>query len=75
LHEGPVNVVKFNDCEMALASGGADRTVKYWNLDKFNLISQTRPDATPIQSILFYDDGKNLFSAAHESLKVKKIKK
>ncbi|KAL4445218.1 hypothetical protein ABPG74_022031 [Tetrahymena malaccensis] len=70
LHDASVTCLQFNPVEMALASASADRTVKYYDLDSYTLISQTKPDATYIQKILFNSDGDVLFSAAHESLKV-----
>ena len=38
LHDAPVNCVKFNPIDMALATGGADRLVRYWDLEKFSLV-------------------------------------
>lgn len=70
LHDAPISCIKFNPMDMAMASGGADKTVKYWDLEHFQLISSTRPDTTAIQEIVFSADGRALFSAAHESLKV-----
>ncbi|EAS07712.3 katanin con80 domain protein (macronuclear) [Tetrahymena thermophila SB210] len=70
LHDASVTCLQFNPVEMALASASADRTVKYYDLDTYTLISQTKPEATSIQKILFNVDGDVLFSAAHESLKV-----
>ena len=83
LHDAPITCIKFNPMDMAMASGAADKTVKYWDLEHYSLvifdfyqliqISTTRPDTTPIQEIAFSADGKALFSAAHESLKVSYI--
>lgn len=70
LHDAPVTTAKFNPTEYILATGSIDRTVKYWDLEKWGLVSQTKPEATQIQKLCFSSDGKILFSAAHESLKV-----
>ena len=70
LHEAPVTTTKFNPTEYILATGSIDRTVKYWDLEKWQLISETKTEATAIQKLCFSSDGKILFSAAHESLKV-----
>jgi len=61
--------------DKALATGGSDRTVKYWDLDSLSLISTTKPDATAIQCITFEPNGKYTFSGAHESLKVWNLEK
>lgn len=70
LHEAPVTTAKFNPTEYILATGSIDRTVKYWDLEKWQLISETKTEATAIQKLCFSNDGKILFTAAHESLKV-----
>eukprot|EP01017_Pseudomicrothorax_dubius_P012627 TRINITY_DN1530_c0_g1_i2.p1 TRINITY_DN1530_c0_g1~~TRINITY_DN1530_c0_g1_i2.p1 ORF type:complete len:661 (+),score=111.07 TRINITY_DN1530_c0_g1_i2:114-2096(+) len=75
LHDGPVTNVRFNPQELSLASASFDRTVKYWDLERFEVISSSRPEATPIQQICFDKEGKVIFSAAHESLKVWNIEK
>ncbi|CAD8142562.1 unnamed protein product [Paramecium pentaurelia] len=69
-HDSQITCLTFNPQERTLASGGADRCIRIWNLDGLNQISQTRTDSTPIQSILINDNGKILYSATHESLKV-----
>lgn len=38
LHDGSVSVVKFNPFDLTLATGSADKTVKYWDLDKMGLV-------------------------------------
>lgn len=53
-----------------MATGSIDRTVKYLDLEKWQLISETKTEATAIQKVCFSSDGKILFTAAHESLKV-----
>jgi len=70
LHEAPVTCLKFNPYELTLATGSADKTVKYWDLEKFGLICSTKPEATGIQSISFDPDGKYLFSAAQDAMRV-----
>jgi katanin p80 WD40 repeat-containing subunit B1 len=38
LHDAPISCIKFNPMDMAMASGGADKTVKYWDLEHFSLV-------------------------------------
>ena len=38
LHDAPITCIKFNPMDMAMASGGADKTVKYWDLEHFSLV-------------------------------------
>jgi len=70
LHEAPVTCLKFNPYELTLATGSADKTVKYWDLEKFGLICSTKPEATGIQSLSFDPDGKYLFTAAQDAMRV-----
>jgi len=70
LHEAPVTCLKFNPYELTLATGSADKTVKYWDLEKFGLICSTKPEATGIQSLSFDPDGKFLFTAAQDAMRV-----
>jgi katanin p80 WD40 repeat-containing subunit B1 len=51
-------------------SGSADRTVKFWDLETFELIGSTRPEATGVRSIKFHPDGRTLFCGLDDSLKV-----
>ena len=37
-HDAPVMCVRYNPVDKALASGGNDRTVKYWDLDSYSLV-------------------------------------
>jgi len=70
LHSAPVTCLKFNPYDLTLATGSADKTIKYWDLEKFGMICSTKPEATAIQNINFDSDGKYLFSAAQDTLKV-----
>ncbi|CAD8067805.1 unnamed protein product [Paramecium sonneborni] len=69
-HDSAITCLTFNPQQKLLASGGADRCIRIWDLDRLNQISMTRTDSTPIQNILINENGKLLFSATHESLKV-----
>ncbi len=38
LHSAPVTCLKFNPYDLTLASGSADKTIKYWDLEKFGMV-------------------------------------
>lgn len=40
-HRGPATTVEFHPHEFLLASGSADRTVHFWDLESFQLVSST----------------------------------
>jgi katanin p80 WD40 repeat-containing subunit B1 len=69
-HEGPIRSLDFHPLEFLLATGSADRTVKFWDLETFELIGSTRPEATGVRSIKFHPDGRTLFCGLDDSLKV-----
>ena len=39
LHNATITQTKFNQKELCLASASSDKTIKYWNLEKFNLVN------------------------------------
>uniref|UniRef100_A0A8C0QQZ8 Katanin p80 WD40 repeat-containing subunit B1 n=1 Tax=Chelonoidis abingdonii TaxID=106734 RepID=A0A8C0QQZ8_CHEAB len=69
-HTGPVNVVEFHPNEYLLASGSADRTVRFWDLEKFQVVSCIEEEATPVRCVLFNPDGCCLYSGYQDSLRV-----
>ncbi|RXH79026.1 hypothetical protein DVH24_040173 [Malus domestica] len=48
----------------------ADRTVKFWDLETFELIGSAGPETTGVRSLTFSPDGRALLCGLHESLKV-----
>ncbi|GAU50656.1 hypothetical protein TSUD_228050 [Trifolium subterraneum] len=50
--------------------GSADRTVKFWDLETFELIGSAGPETTGVRSLTFSPDGRTLLCGLHESLKV-----
>ncbi|KAF1869610.1 hypothetical protein Lal_00017185 [Lupinus albus] len=50
--------------------GSADKTVKLWDLETFELIGSAGPETTGVRSITFNPDGRTLLCGLHESLKV-----
>jgi katanin p80 WD40 repeat-containing subunit B1 len=48
-HSGPVYEVEFHPHEFLLASASADRTVNFWDLENFNLVSKSEKDSGPVR--------------------------
>ncbi|XP_044290111.1 katanin p80 WD40 repeat-containing subunit B1 isoform X2 [Varanus komodoensis] len=69
-HTAPVNVVEFHPNEYLLASGGSDRSIRFWDLEKFQVVSCIEEDANPVRSMLFNPDGCCLFAGCHDSLRI-----
>jgi katanin p80 WD40 repeat-containing subunit B1 len=44
LHKGPVNCLDFHPHEFLLATGSADKTLKFWDLETFELIGSSGPE-------------------------------
>jgi katanin p80 WD40 repeat-containing subunit B1 len=45
-HDGPVTTIEFHPTEFLVATGSADRTVKFWDLESFDQIDSLGPEAT-----------------------------
>lgn len=67
---GPVTCLMYNPRELKLASAGFDKNVKYFDLEDFSLDSETKKEALAIDAITFDTEGKYLFSASNDSLKI-----
>ncbi|KAF6153436.1 hypothetical protein GIB67_003626 [Kingdonia uniflora] len=60
-----------NACIPAIThNGSADRTVKFWDLESFELIDSAGPETTGVRAMTFNPDGRTLLCGLHESLKV-----
>ncbi|KAF3572462.1 hypothetical protein F2Q69_00063540 [Brassica cretica] len=55
---------------IALGAAKALQTVKFWDLETFELIGSTRLEATGVRSIAFHPDGQTLFCGLDDGLKV-----
>ena len=55
-HSGAVNTLEFHPSECLLASGSADKTIRFWDVEKFELVSASEPDAGNVKCILFYPE-------------------
>lgn len=47
-----------------------NRTISYWDLENFSLISSSPPEGYGIRKILFHPEGGVIFSASQDSLRV-----
>ncbi|EXC04046.1 Katanin p80 WD40 repeat-containing subunit B1-1-like protein [Morus notabilis] len=65
-----VQCIDFHPHEFLLATGSADRTVKFWDLETFELIGSAGPETTGVRCLTFNPDGRTLLCGLHESLKV-----
>ena len=48
-HCGPVHDVEFHPHEFLLASASKDRTVNFWDLESFQLVSTSERDSGPVR--------------------------
>ncbi len=69
-HNGPVTSIQFHPREFLMASGSKDRTVKFYELERFRIVSETPPESNGIMKMLFHPSGTALFTGTQESLKV-----
>ena len=72
-HKGSVNYVAFNPTDLAFASAGSDRIIKYWNIENFAYLGESKPETMAIEKLCYDVDGRFLFSAANESVRVYNI--
>ena len=66
--DGAVTSVEFHPNELLLATGSADRAVKLWDLETFELVDEC-VEATGIKSLRFSPDGSALLAGTAEFLK------
>jgi katanin p80 WD40 repeat-containing subunit B1 len=69
-HKGAVTSLEFHPHEFLLASSSEDRTLKYWDLETFDMISTSDVESNYVQNFAFSVDGSCLFGAYSDSLKV-----
>lgn len=74
LHSGPVTSVKFHPRELLMASGSVDKTVKFYDLERLQVVSESVPESNGIRKVLFHETSAGaaagLFAGTQESLKV-----
>jgi len=69
-HDSQVQCLDFHPHEFLLATGSADRTVKFFDLETFELIGSAGPETTGVRSMVFNPDGRTILCAMHDSLKI-----
>ncbi|XP_075262095.1 katanin p80 WD40 repeat-containing subunit B1-like isoform X3 [Convolutriloba macropyga] len=69
-HSGPVKSGVFHPNDFLYATGSVDKTVKFWDLETFQMIGSSQPESQPVKCIHFEQEGKFLFSATDNSLKL-----
>ena len=73
VHRGPVTSVQFHPRELLLASGSVDKTVKFYDLERLQVVSESAPESNPIRKVLFHETSAaagGLFAGTQELLKV-----
>lgn len=69
-HKRSATTVEFHPQEFLLASGSSDKTVNFWDLESFKLVSSTEQNTTPIRCLNFSGRGECLFAGCQDVLKV-----
>ena len=69
-HTKGVNTVQFHPKEFLMASGSADRTVRFYDLERFQMVGETPVESTGVRKVLFHPEGSALFTSTEEALKV-----
>jgi katanin p80 WD40 repeat-containing subunit B1 len=70
-HKGPISSVEFHPHEFLLATGSADRTVKFWDLETFSLVCSSDIESAPVRALSFYSEANCLFTAYTNTLRVR----
>ncbi|KAK4399094.1 Katanin p80 WD40 repeat-containing subunit B1 [Sesamum angolense] len=76
-HTSPVESAAFDSAEVLVGPelvkinfSSADKTVKFWDLETFEMIGSARREATGVRAITFHPDGRTLFCGLDDALKV-----
>ena len=69
-HSGPISALAVHPTEFLMASASVDRTLRLWDLERFEQVCCTPPESGQIRKVVFSEDGGALLSGAEESLKV-----
>ncbi|KAK3580317.1 hypothetical protein CHS0354_003552 [Potamilus streckersoni] len=65
-----VYVNEFHPNELLLASGCADRIIRFWDLETFEISCATDMEATPTRCLYFHPDGMCIFGGSSNLMKV-----
>ncbi len=71
-HSAAVHCLTFHPTELLLASSASDRTVKFFDLEHFELVSSTPASDSPsaIRRVAFHPEGNCIYASCGEFLKV-----
>lgn len=69
-HDNKVTSLQFHPHEFILATSSADKTVRVWDLETWDLLKSIGPDALPMKAIHFHPAGQHLLTATQDGLKV-----
>ena len=69
-HIGAITAMEFNPSELLLATASMDKTIKVYDLERFDMIAATPPDATKVRSITHSPDGRYIFGATQDLVKM-----
>jgi hypothetical protein len=69
-HSGAVSCMRYNPRELSMATAGADRHTIIWDLENFKVQSESKTESTAVEALAFDTEGKFLFTACQDSLKV-----
>ena len=62
--------MRYNPRELKMVTAGADKHAVVWDLEGMRLEAETKSEATGIEALAFDMEGKYLFTASQDSLKV-----
>ncbi|XP_046675697.1 LOW QUALITY PROTEIN: katanin p80 WD40 repeat-containing subunit B1-like [Homalodisca vitripennis] len=69
-HSGPVTSVEFHPHEFLLTSASCDKTVNFYDLENFSLVSTSDKETMAIRSMCFNNNGDCLYGGGLDVLKV-----
>jgi katanin p80 WD40 repeat-containing subunit B1 len=62
-HTHPITGLEFHPNEFLLGTSSMDRSIKFWDLDTFELVDTAGPDALPARALRFTPDGTHMLAA------------
>jgi WD40 repeat protein len=65
-----VKTFEFSPADFTLAAVTSMRTVRFWELEKMDIIGNTTSDPTPIQAIAYSSLGTELYTASKDTLRL-----
>jgi eukaryotic-like serine/threonine-protein kinase len=66
-HTAPIRSVSLSEDERVLASGGADNTIKIWDVTVGKLLQTLQGHSAPVWSVALSRDGKTLISGSQDN--------